>query len=94
MNLIIPESLKGKLAAALGFASLQDAVRAVETMPLNADGYAEIRKGGAFIQRTSNRRSYARILCGGGKCGMSQDWAPASEYLTERGVKISKGIPA
>lgn len=94
MNLIIPESYKQIVATALGFASLQDAIAAVKTIPLNEYGYAEIRKGGAFIQRTENKRSYASLIVGGGKCGMGKDWAAAAEYLTARGQKIANGIPA
>ena len=94
MNLIIPEANKQTVATALGFASLSDAIAAVQAMPVNEYGYAEIRKGGAFIQKTENKRSYASIICGGGKCGMSKDWAAAVEYLTPRGKMIANGIPA
>ena len=88
--LIIPESKKRIVARALGFDTLDQAIAAVKEMPLNEYGYSEIRKGGCFIHRTSNQRSYATILCGGGKCGMSRDWAAAEEYLTPRGQKLAK----
>lgn len=94
MNLIIPDSKKQTLADALGFVTFDAAVAAVKGIPLNEYGYAEIRKGGGFIQRTSNKNSYASIIVGGGKAGMSQDWAASDECLTVRGRKIANGIPA
>ncbi len=94
MKLIIPDNYKDKVASALGFANLDQAVASVLAMPLNEHGYADIRRNGAFITHTSNRNSYARVIVGGGKCGMAQDWAPAPEYLTERGRMIASGIAA
>ena len=93
-NFVIPEAYQQKIATALGFASLSDAVDAVKALPLDEYGYAEIRKGGAFIQKTNNTRSYASIICGGGKCGMSRDWAVSYEYLTPRGRMLANGIMA